>query len=62
MVRITVFSHIQGRVEDITCDDYRIMGQDGCDHVAAFKGDNEITIIPWNRIKQINVKNESEEN
>ena len=62
MIKITVFSHRQGQVEDITCDDYKIMSQNGCNHVAAYKGENEVTIIPWNRIKQINVKNESEEN
>ena len=61
-VKIQVFSHISGRVEIIDCEDYEIKSTCNATYVNAITKSTEIVIIPWNRVKQINIlNNESEE-
>lgn len=54
---------MQGRIEVIECDDYALTNKNNFNFVAAYIGE-DVIVIPWNRVKQIQVinkKNESEE-
>ncbi|GEM_PF-4543941 len=54
MNEIIVFSHISGKVETIYCDDYRIY-TGKVNVVVTINGGVECNVIPWNRVKQINI-------
>jgi len=54
MNEIIVFSHISGEVETIYCDDYRIY-TGKVNVVVTINGGVECNVIPWNRVKQINI-------
>lgn len=60
---IIVFSHLPGKVESIRCTEYKIMPINGnMAYVEAISNGKTLSIIPWNRVKQINIlNNESEE-
>lgn len=53
-VEIIVFSHRQGAIEKIYCDDYKIQIGNGVNFVITVNDNVIFSIIPWNRIKQIN--------
>lgn len=61
---IIVFSHISGKVETITCEEYEIVSIGNTAYVKAINSGEVKHIIPFNRVKQINLnirKNESED-
>lgn len=62
---IIVFSHLPGKIEKIEVDDFQIESDGEMRYVIAIDNSMTSCIIPWNRVKQINIKilnNESEEN
>lgn len=55
-VEIIIFSHVLGKVETVVCDKYRIKSNISSTWVVALDKDDNITnLIPWNRVKQINI-------
>jgi hypothetical protein len=55
-IEIVVFSHIPGKVESIECEGYKISSLCNAIHVNAYAKGVKIAVIPWNRVKQINIK------
>ncbi|NEZ76670.1 hypothetical protein EXM98_06160 [Clostridium botulinum] len=54
-IEIIVFSHISGKVETIQCDSYKLYSNRSISCVNVFSDSNKIAVIPWNRVKQINI-------
>ncbi|AKA68509.1 hypothetical protein [Clostridium scatologenes] len=54
-IEIVVFSHVSGKVEKISCEAYELNSNCNMNYVSAISNGNKIVIIPWNRIKQINI-------
>ncbi|WP_158088205.1 hypothetical protein [Clostridium sporogenes] len=53
---IVKFSHIPGQIEKIECDNYTIVTKENIAYVMVIKDDMYIALIPWNRIKEINMR------
>ncbi|NFA43994.1 XRE family transcriptional regulator [Clostridium botulinum] len=52
---IVVFSHVNGRVETIACEEYEIISIGNTAYVKAINYGEVRHIIPFNRVKQINL-------
>ena len=55
-IEIIVFSHISGKVESIDCESYEIASNCNVSYVNVIRDNTKIAVIPWNRVKQINIK------
>lgn len=55
-IEIVVFSHISGKVENIHCDSYELCTTGNVCYAAAITKGVKVAVIPWNRVKQINIK------
>lgn len=55
-ITIVTFSHVLGKVEEFHCDDYKISSNGNIGYVAAIKNKCYAKIIPWNRVKEIKIK------
>lgn len=56
IVTIVTFSHVLGKVEEFHCDDYRIDSNGNISYVEAIKNNHVDKVIPWNRVKEIKIK------
>lgn len=53
---IVKFSHIPGKIEKIECDNYTIVTKENIAYVIVVKDAMKIALIPWNRIKEIDMR------